>query len=161
MDIVIIAVLICFSAIFSATETAFSSANKIRLKNLAASGNKSAKRAIKIIERFDKALTAILVGNNIVNIASTSLATVAFTRLLGEGSVGVATAVMTVAVLIFGEVIPKSLAAEHAESFAMFMSTPLTILITILTPIIWFFSGLKRLINKIVGTKSNQPSVTE
>ncbi|MBE6836969.1 MAG: HlyC/CorC family transporter [Ruminococcus sp.] len=161
MDIVFIAVLICFSAVFSATETAFSSANKIRLKNLAASGNKNAGRAIKIIERFDKALTAILVGNNIVNIASASLATVAFTRILGEGSVGIATAVMTVAVLIFGEVIPKSLASEHAESFAMLMSTPLSMLITILTPVIFLFSCLKKLVNKIVGTKSNQPSVTE
>lgn len=161
MDIVIIAVLICFSAIFSATETAFSSANKIRLKNLAASGNGNAKRAIKIMERFDKALTAILVGNNIVNIASTSLATVAFTRILGEGSVGIATAVMTVVVLVFGEVTPKSLAAEHAEGFAMFMATPLTILITILTPVIFLFTCIKRLLAKLMGSKGLQPSVTE
>lgn len=161
MEIVLIAVLIAFSAIFSATETAFSSANKIRLKNLAASGNKNAARAIKIIEHFDKALTAILVGNNVVNIASTSLATVAFTKLLGEGSVGIATAVMTVVVLVFGEVIPKSLAAEHAEGLAMFMATPLSFLITLLTPVIFFFTALKKLVNKIVGSKSNQPSVTE
>lgn len=161
MDIVFIAVLISFSAIFSATETAFSSANKIRLKNLAASGNKNAKRAIRIIDRFDKALTAILVGNNIVNIASTSLATVAFTRYLGEGSVGIATAVMTVVVLIFGEVVPKSLASEHAESLAMIMAAPLTFLITLLTPVIFFFTCLKKLVSKIVGSKGNQPSVTE
>lgn len=161
MDIILIVILICFSAIFSATETAFSSSNKIRLRNLAANGNKKAQRAIKIIERFDKALTAILVGNNIVNIASTSIATVAFTRILGEGSVGVATAVMTVVVLIFGEVVPKSLASEHAETIAMFMATPLSVLITVLTPVILFFSGLKKLINRVLGSKKSAPSVTE
>lgn len=161
MDIAIIAILIVFSAIFSATETAFSSVNKIRLKNLAASGNKKAKRVIGITERFDKALTAILVGNNIVNIASTSIATAAFTRILGAGSVGIATAVMTVAVLIFGEVIPKSLASEHAEGFSMFMATPLSVLITVLTPVIFLFSCLKRFVSKLIGSKSNQPSVTE
>lgn len=161
MDIILIVILICFSAIFSATETAFSSSNKIRLRNLSANGNKKATRAIKIIEKFDKALTAILVGNNIVNIASTSIATVAFTRILGEGSVGVATAVMTVVVLVFGEVVPKSLASEHAETIAMFMATPLSVLITILTPVILFFSGLKKLINKVLGSKADAPSVTE
>lgn len=161
MDIILIVILICFSAIFSATETAFSSANKIRLRNLSANGNKKATRAIKIVDRFDKALTAILVGNNIVNIASTSIATVAFTRILGEGSVGVATAVMTVVVLIFGEVVPKSFASEHAEGVAMFMATPLSVLITVLTPIILFFSGLKKLMNKLLGSKNDAPSVTE
>ena len=161
MDIVLIAVLLCFSAIFSATETAFSSANKIRLKNLAASGNRRAKRAIKILEKFDNSLTAILIGNNIVNIASTSLVTVVFTRHLGEGSVGAATAVMTVLVLIFGEVTPKSLASEHAEGFSMFMATPLTILIVILKPIIFVFTKIKNLIGKIFGSDKKAPSVTE
>lgn len=161
MDIAVIAVLIALSAVFSSTETAFSSVNKIRIKNLAASGNKNAARALWIIERFDKALTAILVGNNIVNIASTSLATVAFTRILGEGSVGVATAVMTVLVLIFGEVVPKSLASEHAESVAMFVATPLYCLIILLKPVIFLFSCLQKLVSKLVGTKGDQPSVTE
>lgn len=157
----LIAALLVLSAVFSATETAFSSANKIRLKNLAASGSKKAARAIKVSDNFDKSLTAILVGNNIVNIASASLATVAFTRLLGEGSVGVATTVMTVLVLIFGEVIPKSLAAEHAEAFAMFMAAPLLLLTTLLKPVIFLFSCLKKLVSKLVGAKSAQPSVTE
>lgn len=161
MDILLIVILICFSAVFSATETAFSSANRIRLKNLQANGNKTAGRTIKIIDSFDKALTAILVGNNIVNIASASLATVAFARILGEGSVGVATAVMTVVVLIFGEVIPKSFASQHAEGVAMFMSGPLSLLITILTPVIMVFSALQKLLYKLLGSKSDQPSVTE
>lgn len=161
MEILIIVMLLTFSAFFSATETAYSSANKIRLKNLAALGDLKAKRAIKILEHFDKSLTAILVGNNVVNIASASIATVLFTRVLGPGSVGFATAIMTIAVLVFGEVIPKSLAAEHAESFAMFMSGPLTFLTFILTPIVFLFTCLKRLVSKFFGTRDIQPSVTE
>ena len=103
MDIFIIAILLILSAICSATETAFSSVNHIRLKNYAAEGNKSAKRALEITENFDKALTCILIGNNVVNIASSALATVIFTDKFGSGSVGIATLVMTVLVLIFGE----------------------------------------------------------
>ncbi len=161
MEIVIIAILIAFSAIFSSTETAFSSVNKIRMKNLAASGNKKAALVMKIKDSFDKALTAILVGNNIVNIASTSIATAAFTRLLGEGSVGIATAVMTVVILVFGEVVPKSLASEHAESIAMAMAAPLYGLIVLFTPIIFFFSCLKKALSGLIGDKNSQPSVTE
>ncbi|NLZ45489.1 MAG: HlyC/CorC family transporter [Clostridiales bacterium] len=161
MEIFIIIVLLAFSAMFSATETAYSSANKIRLKNLAALGDLKAKRAIKILEHFDKSLTAILVGNNIVNISSASIATVLFTRVFGASSVGVATIIMTLAVLIFGEVIPKSIAAEHAESIAMFMSAPLTFLTFILKPIVFFFTCLKRLVSKFFGTNTVQPSVTE
>lgn len=100
MKVVIIAVLLMLSAICSATETAFSSCNRIRLKKLADDGNKSAKKAMNICDNFDKALTAILVGNNVVNISSSSLATVLFTEKFGKGSVGLATVVMTVLVLI-------------------------------------------------------------
>ena len=105
MKVVIIAVLLMLSAICSATETAFSSCNRIRLKKLADDGNKSAKKAMNICDNFDKALTAILVGNNVVNISSSSLATVLFTEKFGKGSVGLATVVMTVLVLIFGEIL--------------------------------------------------------
>ena len=117
MKVVIIAVLLMLSAICSATETAFSSCNRIRLKKLADDGNKSAKKAMNICDNFDKALTAILVGNNVVNISSSSLATVLFTEKFGKGSVGLATVVMTVLVLIFGEILPKSLAKENSERF--------------------------------------------
>ena len=119
--ILILIVLVALSAYFSATETAFSSLNRIRLKNLAAGGNKRAKLAYALSENYDELLSTILVGNNIVNIASASIATVLFVNALGEG-IGptVSTVVMTVIVLIFGEVSPKSLAKESAESFAMF-----------------------------------------
>ena len=108
--IIAILFLICLSAFFSATETAFSSVNKIRLKNLASNGNKKAARALKMSENYDELLSTILVGNNIANILSSSLATVLFTRLIGNSGVTIATIVMTVLVLLFGEISPKSIA---------------------------------------------------
>ena len=161
MDIIFIILLLIISAICSATETAFSSCNRIRLKKLADDGSKSAKNAVYICEHFDKALTAILIGNNVVNILSSALATVLFTRYLGSSSVGVATLVMTVLVLIFGEIIPKSLAKENSESFSVFMAAPLRAFMFILTPLIWFFSGITRLVSKLAGKKKEEPSITE
>lgn len=161
MDIFIIVVLVLFSAVFSATETAFSSVNRIRLKSIEGSGNKRAAKANIIIEKFDKALTAILIGNNVVNIASASLATVVFTRVLGSGSVGIATAVMTVTVLIFGEIIPKALAKEHSEGFVLFMAPLLLGFMTVLTPVIAPFSALTKLSSKIFSSGKKQPTMTE
>lgn len=161
MDIFIIAVLLVLSAVCSATETAFSSVNHIRLKNYAAEGNKSAKRALEITENFDKALTCILIGNNVVNIASSSLATVIFTEKFGSGSVGLATLVMTVLVLIFGEILPKSLAKENSESFSLLMAAPLKAAMFILSPLIWIFTGIKNGVTAIFGRKNDVPSVTE
>lgn len=153
-------VLLMISAVCSATETAFSSANRIRLKNLA-STNKRAAKALSLAEDFDKALTAILIANNVVNIASSALATVFFTERFGSGSVGLATLVMTVLVLIFGEVIPKSLAKENSERFSVFMAPMLSAFVFIITPLIWIFSGIKNLVVRIVGRRDGQPSVTE
>lgn len=161
MDIFIIAIFLILSAICSATETAFSSVNHIRLKNYASEGNKSAKRALDITENFDKALTCILIGNNVVNIASSALATVIFTEKFGSGSVGIATAVMTVLVLIFGEILPKSLAKENAESFSLFMALPLRISMTVLSPLIWIFTVIKNAVTKLFGSRDKEPSVTE
>ena len=123
--VIIIIALLAMSAVFSGAETAFSSVNKIRLKNYAAQGNKRAEKALKIANSFDNALTTILIGNNIVNILSTSISTVLFTELIGPGGVGAATAVMTVLVLIFGEITPKSYAKSHAESVSLVMAEPL------------------------------------
>ncbi|MBR6338292.1 MAG: DUF21 domain-containing protein, partial [Ruminococcus sp.] len=161
MDIIIIALLLILSAICSATETAFSSVNHIRLKNYAAEGNKSAARALEITENFDKALTCILIGNNVVNIASSALATVIFTEKFGSGSVGLATLVMTVLVLIFGEIIPKSLAKENSESFSLFMAAPLKAAMLILSPLIFVFTMIKNGVSLLVGSKNDEPSVTE
>ena len=161
MKVVIIAVLLMLSAICSATETAFSSCNRIRLKKLADDGNKSAKKAMNICDNFDKALTAILVGNNVVNISSSSIATVLFTEKFGKGSVGLATVVMTVLVLIFGEILPKSLAKENAEKFALSFGGLLNVFIVVLTPVTFIFRGLKNLVSKLFKSGSDAPSVTE
>ena len=128
---------------------------------MADEGSKSAGKALDICENYDKALTAILIGNNVVNILSSALMTVLFTEKFGAGSVAYATAVMTVLVLIFGEILPKSLAKENAESFSVAMAAPLSAFMFIVTPLIWIFTGIKNLVTKIVGTKKASPSVTE
>ncbi len=156
-NIIIIVILLIMSAIFSASEMAFSSVNKIRLKNYAAKGDKRAEKALKIAHAFDDALTAILIGNNVVNILSTSISTVLFTKMLGSSGVGVATAVMTVLVLIFGEITPKSYAKSHAESVALMMAEPLWFLVKIMTPIVFVF----KILQNAMKPKENQPTVTE
>ena len=161
MYIAIIVILVALSAVFSSTETAFASVNRIRIKSYANDGNKKAKKALNIIDNFDKALTAILIGNNVVNILSASLATVMFTKYFGAGSVGMATLVMTVVVLIFGEIIPKSLASENAEKMSLFMAPVLSAIMTILKPVIFLMSKLKNGVTKLFGTNKEEPLVTE
>lgn len=161
MEYAAIILLIIMSAFFSATETAFSSVNKIRLKHEASNGNKKAARALKITESFDKTLTTILVGNNIVNILSTSLGTVICTELFDAKGVGIATVTMTVLILIFGEIMPKSLAKENAEKFALAFGGLLNVFIVVLTPVTFIFRGLKNLVSKLFKSGSDAPSVTE
>ena len=145
--IIILAVLIILSSFFSATETAFSSLNKIRLRYLANNGNSKAEKTLQLAENYTSLLSTILIGNNIVNILSASLATVLFTNLLGEKGVGVSTAVMTIVVLIFGEVTPKTVAKEIPESFAMFVTTPINILVKVMAPICFLFEKWSDFIN--------------
>lgn len=155
-----IACLLVMSALFSSMETAFSTVNKIRLKHQAANGSKKAERALKIAENFDKALTTILVGNNIVNILSSSLGTVIFTELFGAAGVAVATAVMTVLVLIFGEIMPKSFAKQHAESCALAFAGLLGAIMWLLTPISAIFSFLQKAMAKL-SKGEDAPNFTE
>lgn len=154
--------LIVCSAFFSASETAISSFNKIRMRNKAEDGDKRAKTALRVAEDYDKTLSTILIGNNIVNMASASLATVVATALWGAASgPAIATFAMTVLVLIFGEILPKSFAKEHAEGFSMQVAGVLAFLRTVLSPVVWFFVKLKQL---LTGRRSGglvQPSVTE
>ena len=164
MYILIIVILVALSAVFSSTETAFASVNRIRIKSYSEGKSKKAKRAKKalhIIDNFDKALTAILIGNNVVNILSASLATVMFTKYFGAGSVGMATLVMTVLVLLFGEIIPKSLASENAEKMTLFMSPILSAFMSVLKPVIFLITKLKNGVTKLFGTNKGEPSVTE
>ncbi len=161
MQIVLIIVLVVLSAFFSATETSLSSVNRIRLKSMADGGNRAAARTIRILDKYDKALTTILIGNNIVNIACSSIATMLAIDLVGEkyGSL-VSTIATTLIVLTFGEIIPKSMAKDFAEPFAMFASGALSVLMVIFTPFAAFFIMLKGLVSKLFRRKETV-SMTE
>lgn len=159
--IIFIIILVAFSAFFSATETSFTSANKIRLKSKADNGSKSAARALKIINRFDKTLTTILIGNNIVNILTSSLATVMCIDLFKENGSLISTVATTFIVLIFGEILPKTIAKSHAESFICAVSLPVNILITIFTPLSAFFLLLQKGATKLFSGKNKEVSMTE
>jgi putative hemolysin len=144
---VTLVILVAFSAFFSASETAFSSLNQIRLKSRADDGDRTAARVLAMSEQYDKLLSTILIGNNIVNIAAASIGTIIFTKMLGaERGATVSTMVLTIVVLIFGEVTPKSLAKENAESFAMFSAPLLRVFLAILRPVNFIFSQWKRLL---------------
>lgn len=146
-------VLLILSAFFSATETAFSCVNKIRLKSWADNDEgkrgRRAKRCLALAEDYDKLLTTILIGNNIVNIASTTVATVFFTGVIGEAGPATATVVMTLLVLTFGEVTPKSIAKERAEGFAMFATPIMRVLVKLFTPLAFLFGVLKSWMAKL------------
>ena len=150
-----LAFLVMLSAYFSATETAFSGVNKIRLKNMASDGNKKAARALRLTENFDQLLSTVLIGNNLVNIAASSIATVLFTSLFGDAGVTVATLVMTVLLLIFSEITPKSIAKEVPESFAMFSAPFILLLQTLLTPVNWLFTQWKKAIARLLNVKGS------
>lgn len=161
INIILIITLIAFSAMFSSCETAFSTVSKMRLKNNAEQGNAKAAKALRLAESFDNSLTTILIGNNIVNIASASLSTVLFTDLFGSKGVGIATIVMTVVVLIFGEILPKTFAKENSEKCAYFFAGPLSALIVIFTPLSFVFTAIKNIVSKLYSSSEKSPSVTE
>ena len=144
-------ILVGFSAFFSASETAFSSLNQIRLKSRAEDGDSSAARVLNMAEQYDKLLSTILIGNNIVNIAAASIGTILFTRMLGaERGATMSTIVLTIIVLIFGEVTPKSLAKEMPEKVATAVSPFLVLLMALMTPLTWLFTQWKKLLGHFV-----------
>lgn len=158
--IVVLFVLLLLSAFFSASETAFTSLSQVRIKNLSQT-KKSAGLVLKVSENYNKLLSTLLIGNNIVNIASASLATILFTFWCGDLGVTVSTAVMTVLVLIFGEITPKSIAKERPEEFAMFSVRILLVFQIIFTPLNVLFEGWKKLVNKVFRLNKKRPTMTE
>mgnify|MGYP001126392727 CR=1 FL=1 len=161
ISLLIIVFCIVMSAYFSATETAFSSLNRIRIKNLAEKGNQRAALVLHLSENYDSLLSTILIGNNIVNIASASLATMIFVRALGEeAGPSVSTAVTTVVVLIFGEVSPKSIAKESPEAFALFSAPILRVFLVLLTPFNFLFGQWKKLLSHLFHAQEDR-SITE
>ena len=148
---VTLVILVAFSAFFSASETAFSSLNQIRLKSRADDGDRTAARVLAMSEQYDKLLSTILIGNNIVNIAAASIGTILFTQMLGaERGATMSTIVLTIIVLIFGEVTPKSLAKEMPEKVATAVSPFLVLLMALMTPLTWLFTQWKKLLGHFV-----------
>lgn len=162
ISILIIALCVLFSMYFSATETAFNACSRIRLKNKAEEGNSRAKLVLKLLDKYDEMLSTILIGNNIVNIACTSLATLLFVRLLQDEDLGatVSTVVVTLVLLIFGEISPKTIAKENAEKFALLSAPLLNVLIILLTPFNWVFGLWQKLLSLIFKT-SEDSGITE
>lgn len=158
---IVIVILVLLSAFFSATETAFSFVNKIRIQHSVDNGNKKAKNALYVIENFDNALTTILICNNIVNLSCSSIATVLCLNLFGDMGSAIATGATTLLVLTFGEVIPKCLAKEHCDAFTLKTAGLLRVLMFILKPFVFVFLKLKSLALKIAGGSEDSPSVTE
>lgn len=155
-----IIILIMFSAYFSATETAFTSVNRIRIKNLAGNGDKRAKRVLELTDKYDSLLSTILIGNNIVNILITVIATLLFVELYGSLGPTIATVVTTVLILIFGEITPKSLAKEIPEKTSMGFGGSIRFIMMIFTPLNFLFSAWKKLVAKAFKTDAEQ-GITE
>ena len=155
--IALVVAMMVFSALFSGTETAYSSVNKLRLKNYESQGNKKAAKALKLANRFDEVLTAVLIGNNIVNIAASSVSTLLFVSIFGSKGAGISTAVITVLVLVFCEVLPKSYAKKNAEKISLAFASPLWALVILLKPFVWLLNKLSSLFSK--GDEA--PTVTE
>lgn len=158
---IIIAVLILCSAFFSCVETAFSCTNKIRLKSYSDDGNKKAKKALNLCEKYDMLLTAILIGNNIVNLGCSSIATVLCMNVFGDAGAAIATGATTFLVLTFGEIIPKCFGKEKSDTIAMHTASIIQITIYVLYPFVLMFIAVKTVALKIANVKNNEPSVTE
>lgn len=152
---IVMVLLIMMSAFFSATETAFSSLNKTRLKTMAEKGGRKAKLACSLSDNYDKLISTILVGNNIVNIAAASLGTVIFVGLYGDIGATISTAVVTVVVLIFGEITPKSVAKDCPEKLAVAVSPAISALMWLLTPVNYLFSLWKRMIARLLKLEAD------
>ena len=155
-----IIILIMFSAYFSATETAFTSVNRIRIKNLAGNGDKRAKRVLELTDKYDSLLSTILIGNNIVNILITVIATLLFVELYGSLGPTIATIVTTVLILIFGEITPKSLAKEIPEKTSMSFGGSIRVVMMIFTPLNFLFGAWKKLVGKVFKMDAEQ-GITE
>lgn len=163
LQIGLLVVLLLGSGFFSASETSLTSLSKIRIRYMEDEGVKGAKLVGSLIEKSSDLLSSILVGNNIVNIAATSVSTSLFISIFGDGGVAIATAVMTVLVLVFGEITPKTIAANSPEKVAVVVSKPISIIMKITKPIVWIFNLLTGIIFKIMGIDNDgvKPFITE
>ena len=155
-SILVMAFCIIMSAYFSATETAFSSLNRTRIKVLAENGNRRAQLTYRLSENYDKLISTILIGNNLVNILVASVGTLLFVEIWGDIGATISTVVVTIVVLIFGEITPKSIAKDFPEKFAMFSAPLINILIYVLTPVNFLFTQWKKMIKNLFQTKEDE-----
>lgn len=155
IQLIILVILLIFSGLFSSAETSLTTVNIYKMKALAEEGSRRAKMVLKLMENPGKVLSTILIGNNIVNITASSLMTIVVTKLFGSAAVGIATGVLTILVLIFGEITPKNLATIYSESFALFYAMPIKVLSVVLTPVIWLLDKLCNFIYWILRVDPN------
>lgn len=163
IQLLILILLLVMSAFFSSTETALTTVNKIRVRNLAEAGDRRAEYVLKVIEDPNKMLSAILIGNNVVNLYASSLSTVLATRIWGNKIVGIATGVLTLLILIFGEIAPKTVANIQAEQIALRFAKSIYYIMTVMTPVIFVVNQLAFLVMKVlrVDLKDKGESITE
>ncbi len=163
IQLIVLVILLLLSAFFSSAETALTTFNRIRMRTLADEGNKRAARALAVTEDSGKMLSAILIGNNVVNLSASSIATTLAMRLLGSVGAGIATGILTVLVLIFGEISPKTLATLHAETLAMAYASIIRLIMTVLTPVIAVINNLSILFLRLlrVDPKKSKDTLTE
>ena len=155
IQLIILVILLIFSGLFSSAETSLTTVNIYKMKALAEEGSRRAKMVLKLMENPGKVLSTILIGNNIVNITASSLMTIVVTKLFGSAAVGIATGVLTILILIFGEITPKNLATIYSESFALFYAMPIKVLSVVLTPVIWLLDKLCNFIYWILRVDPN------
>jgi CBS domain containing-hemolysin-like protein len=160
MEIVALLVLLVFSGIFSGSETALVALSMARVEALAKEGRAGARALYQLKEDPSRMLTTILIGNNLVNIAASALATVMATREFGSAGPGIAVGVLTLVILVFGEITPKSLATRYSERISLFIAYPLLMFMRLVYPLVWFFGHFTNLVHRLTGGKSD-PTVTE
>lgn len=160
IQFLILIILICLSAFFSSAETSMTTVNKIRIQSLSEEGDARAKTLLKVIEDSGKLLSTILIGNNVVNLSASSLATTLTMRLFGNAAVSISTGIITLLVLIFGEITPKTLASVHGEGLALAYAKPIYILMTIMTPVIFLMNHISGGVLRLLGTDPHAKSST-
>lgn len=162
-QIIILVIFLILSAFFSMSETALMSLSKIKIRHMIEEGVKRYELIDKLLDNPSKLLGAILIGNNMVNIGASAIATSIAIKAIGEGSVALATAIMTILVLIFGEITPKSLAKQNSEKIALFVCKPINIIIKLLNPLVFIFTKISNFLIKLIGgdLESDEPFITE
>lgn len=155
-NLIILGVLIVFSAIFSGMETALMAVSRVKVNSLVEQKKKGSLALQRIKSNTHKLIITILIGNNLINIGAASLATVTFMEIFGSGGVGIATGIMTFMILVFGEITPKTFAAQNASKISLTVARPLEILMKLIAPIVWFFEKITGFVNRLSGNQKGK-----